>query len=146
MASCPVEKEKVLVYVTRTKNAERLLLIFAHRDYPEAGWQVPGGTLEIGEDPGTGALREIEEEAGLTAFLRVILLGQSIYLAPEKNERHLRHFYRLECPADGPDRFQHTVSSGEEDEGLVFLFSWRALTELTELAAEQGAWFSALAG
>jgi 8-oxo-dGTP diphosphatase len=66
-----IEKEKVLVYVTRTKNAERLLLIFAHRDYPEAGWQVPGGTLEIGEDPGTGALREIEEEAGLTGFLRV---------------------------------------------------------------------------
>jgi 8-oxo-dGTP pyrophosphatase MutT (NUDIX family) len=43
-------------------------LIFSHPDYPEAGLQVPAGTLEPGEHPEAGVLREAYEETGLTGF------------------------------------------------------------------------------
>ncbi|MTB50699.1 NUDIX domain-containing protein [Lewinella sp. W8] len=144
MATRNIDKEKVLAYIVREEDEEWQLLIFAHRDYPEAGWQVPGGTLEAGEDPRRGVLREVEEEAGLAGFLRVEFLRQSTYFDPGKNERHLRYFYRLEYPSGGPNQFQHRVSSGEEDEGLVFLFEWRSFADLPELAGEQGEWIAAL--
>ena len=32
-------------------------------------WMLPGGGLDFGEDPGAGALRELEEESGLTGEL-----------------------------------------------------------------------------
>ena len=50
-------KHKVLAYIT---HGERLL-IFSHPDCPEAGLQVPAGTLEPGEDPAEGAMREAWE-------------------------------------------------------------------------------------
>lgn len=55
---------KVLCYVVR----DGQLLVFRHRDYPEAGVQVPAGTLHEGEDPAVGALRETEEETGHRGF------------------------------------------------------------------------------
>lgn len=54
-------RRKVLAYIT---NRQRLL-VFSHLDIPEAGIQVPGGTLEDGESPEEGVLREAYEETGL---------------------------------------------------------------------------------
>lgn len=31
-------------------------------------WDIPGGTLEDGEDPAVGAIREVKEETGLNIF------------------------------------------------------------------------------
>lgn len=39
-------QKKVYAYLTYG----RQLLVFKHTDYPEAGLQVPGGTVETGED------------------------------------------------------------------------------------------------
>ncbi len=40
-------RHKVYAYITHGHR----LLVFSHRDFPEAGIQVPGGTMEEGEDP-----------------------------------------------------------------------------------------------
>ena len=37
--------QKVYAYITRAEQ----LLVFSHVDFPEAGIQVPGGTLEPGD-------------------------------------------------------------------------------------------------
>lgn len=66
-------KNKVLAYIIRDGERGQELLAFTHRDYPEAGLQVPGGTLDEGEGPLSGILREIKEEAGLEKFTEVIL-------------------------------------------------------------------------
>jgi 8-oxo-dGTP diphosphatase len=58
--------DRVLAYVTREREGHRELLVFDHRDYPDAGTQVPAGRLESGEDLEAGLRRELEEEAGLT--------------------------------------------------------------------------------
>ncbi|MCO6502731.1 MAG: NUDIX domain-containing protein [Acidimicrobiales bacterium] len=45
---------KALAYVT----AGTRLLLLVHPDHPEAGIQVPAGTIRSGEEPGDAALRE----------------------------------------------------------------------------------------
>lgn len=59
----PAYKDKVLAYITHGNR----LLVFRHPHAPEAGIQVPAGTVEEGEDPGTAVLREAAEETGLDA-------------------------------------------------------------------------------
>lgn len=46
-------------YVTRVNDGRRQVLVFDHVEYPEAGTQVPGGSLEEGEEPLAGILREV---------------------------------------------------------------------------------------
>lgn len=131
-------KNKALAYITRQTKTGIELLIFAHRDYPEAGLQVPGGTLDDGEDPLTGMLREVKEEAGLENFSQVVLLGETTYVAKGKEEIHARSFFQLTFEEVSKTSFVHTVSVGEEDKGLVFLYRWVPLVDLPELAAEMG--------
>ena len=131
-------KKKVLAYITRQTDAGPELLIFTHRDYPEAGLQVPGGTLDDGEDPLVGVLREVKEEAGLEDFTRVILLGETEYVATKKQEIHTRSFFQLTYEEAGETTFVHTVTAGVADKGLVFLYRWVSLMDLSELAGGQG--------
>ena len=67
---------KVLAYVTRG----RRLLVFRQPESPEAGIQVPAGTVEEGEGPEVAVLREAREETGLDglrldAFLGALRIG-----------------------------------------------------------------------
>lgn len=55
--------DKVAAFVTRGEGAGRLLLTI---DHPNAGWQLPAGTVEEGEEPDTAVRRELHEEANLT--------------------------------------------------------------------------------
>jgi ADP-ribose pyrophosphatase YjhB (NUDIX family) len=52
---------KVIVYVTY----DRKLLMFRHTQHPEAGIQVPAGTIKLGEEPLAAAIPELAEESGL---------------------------------------------------------------------------------
>jgi 8-oxo-dGTP pyrophosphatase MutT (NUDIX family) len=61
---------KVTAFVTRGEGAARELLVFRH---PNAGVQLPAGTVGAGEEIEEAVLREVWEEAGLP---NVILLGE----------------------------------------------------------------------
>lgn len=54
--------EKVTAFVTRERDGVRELLVFKH---PNAGTQIPAGTVEDAEDPETAVMREVYEETGL---------------------------------------------------------------------------------
>lgn len=73
--------DKVMVYVTCQKpgSKKHSLLLFKHVGLPEAGIQVPAGTIEIGESPEAAAIREIQEESGLTDITLVSALGTRFY-------------------------------------------------------------------
>ena len=118
------------------EDSERQLLIFAHRDFPDAGLQVPGGTLDTGELPVVGVIREVFEETGLKNFSKVQKLGEQWILINDKKEIHHRHFFFLEYDKSSPNAFQHIVSAGELDQGLVFQYSWIPFSKLPPLAAK----------
>lgn len=53
--------EKVVAYITKEKHGVKQLLVFAHLDLPEAGIQVPAGTVDPGEEIPRAVLREVAE-------------------------------------------------------------------------------------
>lgn len=63
---------KVTAFIVRQGSAGRDLLLFQH---PNAGIQLPAGTVELGEDLETAVLRETTEETGLTQIEIVRCLG-----------------------------------------------------------------------
>ena len=66
-------KKKVLIYITRTKNERTELLVFKHRDFPDAGIQVPAGSVEGDEEIEDAAIRETQEESGISLTLPISL-------------------------------------------------------------------------
>lgn len=57
-------------------NAERRVWIGQRIDSTQEAWQMPQGGLDEGEDPVEGALRELEEETGISREL-VEIIAQS---------------------------------------------------------------------
>jgi ADP-ribose pyrophosphatase YjhB (NUDIX family) len=121
----PVLHHKVFAYITHRNR----LLVFSHTDFPEAGIQVPAGTLNDGEDPEVGVLREAWEETGLSGLQLLGLLGECDFPAPDLDQLHRRRFYHLICEGDPPATWQHWEShpSDGTTEPISFDFFWVGL-------------------
>lgn len=91
-------------------------MVFSHPLSPEAGIQVPAGTVCPGEPPQKAALREAEEETGLRGLRVVRYLGERHHPVPELDEVHRRHFYHLACeetPSERWRRYEMDPHTGE---------------------------------
>jgi 8-oxo-dGTP diphosphatase len=135
-------KVKVFAYITKGSK----LLVFEQPDSPEAGIQVPAGTLEEGETPETGVMREAWEETDLSGLKLCCFLGEQIRDMRDynKQEIHHRYFYHLLCD-DAPETWSHGEFSPsdepEHDERILrhrFDFYWVDLADVPELIAEHG--------
>jgi len=127
--SFPRERSKVFAYITHLQQ----LLVFTHPDHPDAGIQVPAGTLEHGESPRAGVLREAFEETGLTGLRVVRFLGMFRFDARPygRNEIHNRWFFHLECPGSPPETWIHREESPSDGGGPIrFAFSWVPLPDV----------------
>jgi 8-oxo-dGTP diphosphatase len=123
-AGAPRRRRKVYAYITHGHR----LLIFSHVDAPEAGTQVPGGTLEEGEDPALGVLREAEEETGLRGLRLVSLLGEREHPIPELGEVHHRYYYHLICGGTPPETWEHReMYPSDGSNPPLFRLHWVAL-------------------
>ena len=51
----------------KNKDGKYLVLLRSAEKYPNVGakWEIPGGRLDLGEDPILGLMREVREETGL---------------------------------------------------------------------------------
>jgi 8-oxo-dGTP pyrophosphatase MutT (NUDIX family) len=72
--------EKVTAFVTRPSDEGHDLLLFQH---PNAGVQIPAGTVEDGETPEAAVLREAVEETGLAPLTIRRALGCAERRLPE---------------------------------------------------------------
>jgi len=71
--------EKVTALVLRPARKGVEILVFEH---PNAGLQLPAGTVDPGEKPPEAVLRELREETGLTEVRLVKKLGQETETLP----------------------------------------------------------------
>lgn len=114
------------------------LLIFEHTAYPEAGIQVPGGSVEVGEKPDEAALREAKEETGLLNLVLVRKLG---IVQRDLSDFGLegvqeRHYYQLAIEGI-PERewisYERTPSDGSPGP-IEFRFFWADLDQVPHLS------------
>ena len=136
---------KVFAYITH----QNKLLVFRHIDFPEAGIQVPAGTVKSNEDLATAVLREAQEETGLRNLTLVTYLGEQIRNMEDvgKKEIHHRHFYHLLCNEDPPDQWQHAENDPSDggSSPIWFEFFWAALPDqIPELICDHGIMLPAL--
>lgn len=120
---------KVYAYITRQEQ----LLVFRHIDFPEAGIQVPGGTMEAHEEAHMAVLREAYEETGLEGLRLLSYLGKYEWRssAAGHQEIHYRHFYHLSCGKNVPEtwrHYEHHPSNGSPAP-ILFEFCWLPLLE-----------------
>jgi 8-oxo-dGTP diphosphatase len=115
----PISRDRVVCYITRNR---REILVFEHEPkYSDAGVQVVAGGIETGESLERAAAREALEESGL-ALLNPISLGNTVmhrFMDKIGDDYQRWHFVWLEAN-HAPGAWQHTVSGGEDDTGLIF--------------------------
>lgn len=115
---------KVYAYITHGN----LLLVFRQPDAPEAGIQIPGGTVETGEDCVTAVLREAAEETGLHPLRLHCFLGRRLFdLRPHGHDMiQERHFFHLLAPPVPPKTWRHfeTTPHGGAARPIAFDFFW----------------------
>jgi 8-oxo-dGTP pyrophosphatase MutT (NUDIX family) len=110
---------KAVAYITW----KRRILVFRAKEAPTLGAELPGGTLETGEDPIAGVLREAREETGFTEFGVPRLLGIVKYDPNDgKDEIHERHFFELPLLVDAPAEWERMVDEGNGR--FTFSFFW----------------------
>jgi 8-oxo-dGTP pyrophosphatase MutT (NUDIX family) len=132
-------REKVVAYVT---HGDRLL-VFTHLDFPDAGVQVPVGTIEPGEQPAETVLREACEETGLCDLEIRACLGvqDRRFVRDGIGHHHRRHYYHLIASGTVADRWRHLEShpsSGGPDPIAFDLYWVRVPDGVPELAGDLG--------
>ncbi|MBA2285743.1 MAG: NUDIX domain-containing protein [Ktedonobacteraceae bacterium] len=131
---------KVFAYITHRHR----LLVFRHPFSPEAGIQVPAGTIKADEPAEEAVLREAFEETGLSDLTLAGFLGEQERDMSDygRDEIHHRRFYHLQCAGEPPAIWRHAErdpSDGPELVPIIFEFFWAALPhDVPPLIADHG--------
>lgn len=133
-------KHKVLAYITYDNS----LLVFRHPFAPEAGIQVPAGTVEVAESPEAAVLREAFEETGLSQLTLDCFLGEQERDMADFGREEVQHrrFYHLWCHGHPPSTWWHEERYYIDDATqppILFEFFWAPLSQAApSLIADQG--------
>lgn len=131
-------KHKVLAYITKGQEPNLELLVFEHKNLPEAGLQVPGGTIDEDDLLIDALYREITEETGITRddLSFVGKLHKFNYYPYGKDVAYERIFFQLDYAGE-QQNWEHDVVSDGKDNGLTFQFRFEPINTLPKLASAQ---------
>lgn len=110
---------KVCPVILRQQDDSWQILAFHH---PEAGTQLIKGTLEAGEQPEVGVLRELAEESGIDQATVVTKIGE---LDSHETEQHW-HIFLCQPVGALQDEWSFFTTDGG---GHLFQFFWHRLDE-----------------
>lgn len=134
--SLPVTR-KAMAYITHGSR----LLVFRQPDFPDAGIQIPGGSMHPDERPEDAVLREAFEETGLSGLTIGADLGVVVHdLSPYGQDGVLhRHYFHLRIERGAPETWQHMESDPSEgdQDSVLFEFYWVDLPDSVPQMAGQ---------
>lgn len=114
------------------------ILLFRH---PEAGVQLPKGTIENGEAPDVAVLRELAEESGICSTATPQLVSTVAFIrkpsgeqSDEPLEHQTWHLYLIEGAASLPTAWDHVAVGSAVEDGLTFSYFWHPLSVSFESA------------
>lgn len=119
--------EKAVAVVTRLNGSVRELLVFRH---PADTTELPKGTIESGEAILSAAVRELEEESGLSLTAHPSLIGEWERIVDRpfngglRTEQNLWHLCLFEPDEALPESWEHTATGSPAEDGLIFSFFW----------------------
>ena len=139
-------REKVFAYVTRGSH----LLVFTERGFEQFGLQIPAGSPKDRESLEEAALRETQEETGLSELMIDEYLG-SVDIDQAKygiQEIHRRHFYHIRTSEETPERWTNeekdpSIVTEYTPDKIIFDLLWMSLIDgIPELAEGHDAFLS----
>ena len=116
-------RKRVFTYITYKDR----LLVLDHVNQPNLVMQIPGGTIESGETPKEAALREAEEETGLSGLKIKTFLGdfEKDLSSIGRAETIHAYFYHLEVSEPPAQRWQHSeMHAHNQAEPILFELYW----------------------
>jgi 8-oxo-dGTP pyrophosphatase MutT (NUDIX family) len=119
---------KAYIYATH----EDRLLIFSHPEHPGVGFQIPGGSINVGETPIQAARREFFEETGLEASGDMEELGSYTYsMFPFRREVQKRFVFHLRLKTIRANSWIHSETHPEKvgQSPDKFHFIWAELND-----------------
>ena len=123
---------KALIYATN----KRGLLIFQEPDFPEMLPQVPGGTIDNGEDPMAAAKREFAEETGILTPTDMSFLTLDKHMFEQNGQPYQvnRYYYHAAVSDDLPETWDHYEKFAHDGAGpILFRFSWVSLEKAQKI-------------
>ena len=93
----------------------KILTLYKSYKHKYEGWVLPKGTVEKGEDYKTTALREVKEEAGVTAnIIKYVGKSQYSFCIPEDTVEKNVYWYLMSANSyySRPQREEYFVDSG----------------------------------
>lgn len=136
-------RHRVFTYITRADQ----LLILKYVDGRYLQPQIPGGTVKIGELPAQAALREAQEETGLSELQLVKCLGSFERDLTDigRDEKIVAWFFHLHTDEHTPLTWRHFECDSSEGFGPIeFALSWVPLSNLPKLGGIDQAMLSEL--
>lgn len=136
-------RRRVFTYITFKDQ----LLVLDHVNQPDLHMQIPGGTIEVGELPADAAIREAEEETGLSGFTVKSSLGDFEQDLSSLGRAEIIHayFYHFEISEVPPMRWQHSECDPHgQAEPILFELYWVKLVPRPNFGGLDGAKYVAL--
>ena len=126
-------RHRAYAYIT---NGSRLLL-FTQSGAPDAGIQVPAGSIEPGENPRDAVMREATEETGLTGIRFIRFLARDTRDMRDCGSDELQHRWFFHLSVEGPTEETWRYGEHSEDGSLIhpFDFFWADVLTLPQLVA-----------